>query len=305
MRVSAIIPTYNRASSVLSAIKSIQRQTYDNIEIIVIDDGSTDNTESLINSLAEPNLIYKKQKNAGPSAARNLGAKIASGEILAFLDSDDNWLPTKIEEQVVLLQKVHSNVPCCICDSTSGIGARTSFQNAKISFDSNQALWLNPHEVLATRFVLFNQVVAIRKRAFIESGGFREEIRLLEDYDLAVRLAKLGPWGIVNSPLTIKDNSTDGIGVLAMKDKKAHNKAKKRVYQLLIDDIAYKTERDHRQLRRSLAKTLWESKALTALDSTRTHTKLLGRALIFMIDAISKLQQKSPYWPNAKYIPID
>ena len=97
--VSVIIPTYNRAKTVRNAIDSVLQQTYKNIEIIVIDDGSSDNTAQVLESYRNKVQIIQ-QENAGPSVARNRGIEIANGDIFCFLDSDDLWLPTKIERQV-------------------------------------------------------------------------------------------------------------------------------------------------------------------------------------------------------------
>lgn len=101
--VSVVIPTYNRAALVCEAVDSVLQQTYRNIEIIVIDDGSTDDTAASIQRYGD-RVRYSRRPNAGVNAARNLGIKQARGEFLALLDSDDLWAPYKIELQVRLLQ---------------------------------------------------------------------------------------------------------------------------------------------------------------------------------------------------------
>src|SRR5687767_13189801 len=101
--VSVIIPTYNRASVVCRAIDSVLGQTYGNIEVIVVDDGSTDETLERLHSYGD-RIRVLTQANAGPSVARNRGIAVATGGIVAFLDSDDYWLPTKVARQVVLLE---------------------------------------------------------------------------------------------------------------------------------------------------------------------------------------------------------
>src|ERR1039457_5929793 len=102
--VSVIMPTYNRGYVVGEAIESILNQTYDNIEVVVVDDGSTDNTQEKLKEYGDRiRVVY--QRNSGPAAARNRGIRAARGEIIAFLDSDDVWLPTILERQVSLLQQ--------------------------------------------------------------------------------------------------------------------------------------------------------------------------------------------------------
>lgn len=96
-RFSIVIPTYNRSSSVLDTINSCFDQTYDDLEVVVVDDGSTDDTRAVLARIDDPRLVVVHQNNAGPAAARNHGMRVASGENIAFLDSDDRWYPEFLE----------------------------------------------------------------------------------------------------------------------------------------------------------------------------------------------------------------
>jgi glycosyltransferase involved in cell wall biosynthesis len=210
--VSAVIATYNRAHLVGNAIQSILDQTYKNIQIIVVDDGSTDNTEKVLRDFGDQVLVVF-QDNAGPSAARNRGIAVANGEIISFLDSDDVWLPRKVELQVALLQRVDQSVPCCVCDAEMRFTSRpvvTSFENFLLEPGDEEGLWSNPAEVLTDRFVLFNQMVAVRRSALEQVGGFNEKLRYLEDYDLALRLSLLGPFAFIREPLVIWNQGSAG-----------------------------------------------------------------------------------------------
>src|SRR5437868_2002167 len=100
--VSVVIPTYNSASFLSQSIESVLQQTYDNFEVIVIDDGSTDNTEAVLSDYKDA-IHYIKKNNGGPSGARNLGIAEAKGEFIAFQDSDDLWLPEKLQLQMEYL----------------------------------------------------------------------------------------------------------------------------------------------------------------------------------------------------------
>lgn len=101
--VSVIIPAYNSAKFAAKAVESVLAQTYQNYELIVIDDGSTDNTKEVLNRFAgRVNYIF--QENRGPSAARNMGIKVAQGEYICFLDADDTWLPMKLEVQLAFMK---------------------------------------------------------------------------------------------------------------------------------------------------------------------------------------------------------
>lgn len=203
--VSIIIPTYNRAGEVCQAIDNVFQQTYKNIELIVVDDGSTDDTPARLREYGSRVRVVT-QANAGPAVARNRGIEIARGEVIAFQDSDDLWKPTKLERQLELLDRAGNNVPCCICNASFGIvkGTElTSFKMAPIEPAHEEGLWMNVGEVLATRFLLFNQVVAIRRRTIEKLGGFDEQLKYLEDYDLPLRLSAEGPWAFIREPLVI------------------------------------------------------------------------------------------------------
>jgi glycosyltransferase involved in cell wall biosynthesis len=138
--------------------------------------------------------------------ARNRGAAESRGEIIAFQDSDDLWDPTKLQRQVALLEKLGPAVPCCLCNVVMTVvdgKELTSFDISLLQFPDAESVWLNALEVLATRFVLFNQAVAIRRSAWQKIGGFREDVKYDEDYDLALRLALEGPWAMIKDPLVL------------------------------------------------------------------------------------------------------
>lgn len=202
--VSAIIPTYNRAHIVCEAIDSILAQTYPNIETVVVDDGSTDDTLEQLKKYGKRIRIIS-QKNAGPAIARNRGVAESTGELIAFLDSDDIWLPSKLERQVALMNKAGESVPCCLCNILMKWRDRefASFEKAWLRPKEPEGIWVNVDEVLATRFVLFNQAVVIRREALLKTGGFDGSLRFMEDYDLPLRLSLIGPWAYIAEPLVI------------------------------------------------------------------------------------------------------
>ena len=103
-KVSVIIPTYNRADKLLGSVKSVLNQTYKNLKLIIVDDASTDDTERVVSEINDERIFYHKlEKNIGAAGARNAGVKLSDSKLIAFHDSDDKWLPDKLEKQVKYL----------------------------------------------------------------------------------------------------------------------------------------------------------------------------------------------------------
>jgi glycosyltransferase involved in cell wall biosynthesis len=119
--ISVIIPTYNREKTIKESVQSVLNQSYNDFEIIIIDDGSTDNTEKLVLELEDSRIsYYKNPSNIGACGSRNKGIEIAKGEFIAFQDSDDEWLPEKLKEQINFLKKVDCDVVFCSMERLLG-----------------------------------------------------------------------------------------------------------------------------------------------------------------------------------------
>lgn len=208
--VSVIIPTYNRAHLVGRAIQSVLNQTYQDFEIIVIDDGSTDNTEDIIREFqkTDKRIKYiKHEKNKGGSAARNTGIKAARGEYIAFQDSDDEWLPEKLEKQMRVFENAHPEV---------GV-VYTGFlriENDKENYIPSS--WVikkegNIHnELLKGNFVTTQSIVA-RKECFEKAGIFDESLPRLQDWELVIRLSKCYNFKCIDEPLLTSPFTPDSI----------------------------------------------------------------------------------------------
>jgi glycosyltransferase involved in cell wall biosynthesis len=201
--VSVVIPTWNRATEIRAAIDSVLAQTYSRIELIVVDDGSTDDTPSVLASYRD-RIVAIRRENAGVSAARNTGIRAAKGELLAFLDSDDLFDPTKIEKQVALLAAAGPGVVCSLSNAvlTRGSGAMMDcFDFARFRPPVAQGILLNPVEIFLSRFMLFNQTALVPADVLRRVGPFDESLVVLEDRDLALRLGLAGPWVFTTEPL--------------------------------------------------------------------------------------------------------
>lgn len=198
--ISVIIPTYNRAHYICEAIDSALAQTYKNIEIIVVDDGSTDNTKDIIHQLYNSKVTYILQKNAGPSSARNNGIKHSKGDLIAFLDSDDVWLPEKLEKQVKLIDQSHDIglVACGIykIDSDKNIVGNPVINrnyNSKRSFLKELMI----HNIITGG----GSNSLIRRECFERVGLFDENLWIGEDWNLWLRIAKQYEVRFVEEPL--------------------------------------------------------------------------------------------------------
>lgn len=182
--VSAIIPTYNREKTICRAVDSILNQTYKNIEIIVIDDGSTDGTLKLLEAYGNSIKIIK-QCHKGANAARNRGIKEAKGEYITFLDSDDEWLPQKTYIQMDYLEKKGGQVCYCayklINDKTQIVPDNHTDEE---KYGSNLNVVLSQHNVIGTPTLM------IKKSVLEEVGLFDESMQRLQDYELCIRIAK-------------------------------------------------------------------------------------------------------------------
>ena len=169
--VSVVIPTYNRAGVICRTIDNVLAQTYRNTEIIVVDDGSTDDTQAKLRSYGGRIRVIA-QSNAGPAAARNRGIEAATGDLIAFQDSDDLWLPNKLERQAAAADKggggscvlsVQRHLPIYRSAGVHRVSSgRGCFRLLK------KGIWTNVAEVWATRFVLFCQTVMIRRECWRE-----------------------------------------------------------------------------------------------------------------------------------------
>jgi glycosyltransferase involved in cell wall biosynthesis len=306
--ISAIIPTYNRADVVCAAVDSVLAQTYRNIEIIVVDDGSTDDTRARLRRYGDSVRVIWQQ-NAGAAAARNAGVRVASGEIVTFLDSDDLWLPRKIEKQVALLFAAGASVSCCVTNMklyfrNGRVG--TSFESAAINPVYPEGIWVNPAEVLTTRFLMFNQCVAMRRKAFDQAGGFDERLRVLEDHDLALRLSLCGPWAFMREPLVEWKQSEDSLSHL-LKDSPAF----KSTWMALIEDFTLRIPpspgfvkvrglalRASRGLRREL-------KLRAMSQSTRKMVSIVGRVQRKVQQLWWTAYQHSAWYPRMKTITLN
>jgi len=222
--VSVIIPTYNCAPYVAAAVESALSQTYRPIEVIVVDDGSTDDTTAVLRGYAG-RIAALSRPNAGAAAARNAGVRHAKGEFLAFLDADDLWMPRKLERQMPLFTE-YPEVGLAFTDGStfdaSGEIKPSALKGMAPYFDRVRP-WLQAGDrdgvvvrpaypdLLFGNFVLPAGVV-VRRTCLEAVGGFDEGLAVCEDYDLWLRMAQRSPFALVNEVLIRVRNRPESLG---------------------------------------------------------------------------------------------
>jgi len=197
LNISVILPTYNRCTLLERAILSVIQQTRTADEIIIIDDGSTDGTEELIRK-KYPRLLYFRQENQGISSARNAGIEKSTGEWLAFLDSDDTWLPRKLEYQERTLQ---ANPDYLICH-TNEIWIRNDKRVNPMKKHQKSGGYI--FDKCLPLCVISPSAVILHRQVFDRYGKFDISLPVCEDYDLWLRLCAFLPVLYLEKPLITK-----------------------------------------------------------------------------------------------------
>lgn len=205
--VSIIIPTYNRAGTIMRSIQSVIEQSYTEWELIIIDDGSTDNTKDIVKSVMEQEVRIRYihcPENKGQAFARNAGIQAAGGEYIAFQDSDDCWLPDKLQRQMSIME-AHPEY---------------GLVYGQVVYDENGMLSapyppVDGGEQVFKACLKQNQIgtptMLVRKEVFDTIGLFDTSLAALEDYELALRITKRFPTGFVTAPVLKAYKSADSV----------------------------------------------------------------------------------------------
>lgn len=213
--VSVVIPTYNRADKISKSIESVLAQTFTDLEIIVVDDGSSDNTGEVLGRQFGGRIRYYAQPNQGASVARNKGIQESRGKWIAFLDSDDLWVPEKLEWQLKALEQFAPECLACYTDTRlfNHPETRTMFQMAEESYRHERTIGVNA-DVLprlvrpggAGMVVCLSSILA-RADVVKRTDGFDRRLLFSQDSEFLFRLALLTGFCYVNLPLVWFDRS--------------------------------------------------------------------------------------------------
>jgi glycosyltransferase involved in cell wall biosynthesis len=279
-RVSVIIPTYNRSHYLGKAIDSVLTQSYGDYELIVVDDGSTDDTQDAL-AMYRNAIKLIRQENGGASSARNTGIRAARGEWVAFLDSDDEWLPEKLYTQ--MRSVVEKDTTCLHTTNYSVFSAEKNGHVSRIMtgfsrLRSVPRLIEHPLNYQIKYGLARTPCVLVRKEALFRAGLFDERMTIYEDQDLMCRLALEGPWSISSVDLVRvnryqEDNanlSRQRLGAAARS-----NAALLYLYEKLSRSEAL--ERDERIL---VAETVSRARAGLGMALIATRQKAVARSVL-------------------------
>jgi hypothetical protein len=203
-QVSVVVPLYNKAPYVEATLRSVQAQSLADLEIVVVDDGSTDGGATLVEKLDEPRIRLIRQANAGAAAARNAGIAAARGRWIAFLDADDLWLPDKLAQQLHLLE-AHPDVAWASGAHIRVIAGRHAKSSQGIPRTHFAAEGVIEDALASVGGAIWTSTVMVRRDVLHDMGGFDPALRLGEDTDLWVRLAVGSPrLAYVERPIAVR-----------------------------------------------------------------------------------------------------
>lgn len=204
--ISVVIPFYNRAHLIADTIENVLDQTFTDFELIIVNDGSSDDTEAAVRPYLD-RIVYIKQENQGITGARNTGLRAAKGEWIALQDSDDLWHPRKLEQQVQDM-RAHPELDVFFLESILQRphlgGDVKSFEHSGFANNLDPDGFTTIERPLHYHIkygVAWVQATLIRKKTLFEVGLYDEWLGLFTDLDLFARLALLGPWGFNSTPL--------------------------------------------------------------------------------------------------------
>ena len=244
--VSVVLPALDREATIAAAIRSVLRQTWDDFELIVVDDGSTDGTVAAARAVADPRLrVIELGRTGGVSAARNAGIAEARAPWVAFQDSDDEWLPEKLERQMARLAEMRGagdgngdGGPDWIA-AYCGMAILGETPSGRATVGYVPAPHLSGvegdiHPTLAMTSLVSTQTLVARTDAVRDVGGFDEALRALVDWDLVLRLARRGRIAFVDAPLVLQTFSGNSI----TRDARRRVEARERLLEKHADAFA-------------------------------------------------------------------
>ena len=229
--VSVVIPAWNRRETLRMSVESVLRQTYEDFELIVVDDGSTDGTMAAIADITDPRLRrLSHERNKGVSAARNTGIRAARADWVAFNDSDDEWLPLKLEKQMARLAEAGPEVVGCF---TGLVHIEEKNSRTTLRYSPDPRAEVNDHNLrkLMLSFVhaiILPPTVIVSRNALLDVSGFDEQIEAIEDWECFFRIMQIGRFVFLDEPLVMRNFSENSLSINLSKMLSGRDKAMRR-----------------------------------------------------------------------------
>lgn len=298
MDLSIVIPVYNASKLLNRCLDSIfSQKTQYSYEVILVDDGSSDNSVELIKARKEPNIVLFQQQNAGPSVARNEGVKLAEGTYCAYLDADDYWMPGFIEKTVSFLEEHKECVAVNVAQrhlSVSGDhlapACYTEYKDAFILEDFFSFWAANMHVCTGS--------VAIRTEVIRAAGGMRRDLRITEDLEFWALIATYGRWGFIPELLFVSDGGdvTQSQGWLSKMERRWKNAPSIAEWEKRIVTRLPELSVSYQQARGRVSRNLTYCQLLSdRLNLSRHEALRYGK--YFIKDPIGKLMNLAKYTP--------
>lgn len=214
--ISVVLPTYNRARLIAGSVFSVLGQSFGDLELVIVDDGSTDDTATVVAGFADPRVRYiRRERNGGVAAARNTGVQVARGQYLAFQDSDDEWLPAKLELQLADLKGADGHT-MAVCGLSRDMRSPGSSERAGIlAYPRLPSDWAHglDHRGVLECMRAYTQTWLVPRQAVLDTGGFDERFRIWDDWDLLIRLTQRLAVRTRTEPLVNSGRSQDSLSL--------------------------------------------------------------------------------------------
>ena len=233
--ISVIIPAYNTKHTILKTVASVQKQTFSDIEIIVINDGSTDETLEILQKIADQRLKVFSYENGGLPVARNRGIYHATGEFISFVDADDLWLEDKLERQLALLQQ-HPEAGVAYSWTSYFIDGQEEaiFPYAPVFFAGNVY-----EKLLVSNFIANGSNILVRSQAIKSVGEFEPTLKSCEDWDFYIRLAAKWHFVVVHKHQILYRQSSNAMTSNVEVMEKEALKVVERAYQVAAPEYQF------------------------------------------------------------------
>lgn len=255
-KVTVVIPAYNAMEYLPETVESVLRQSFSDFELLIVNDGSSDNIEEWAHAITDSRVNLISQENKGLSGARNAGILTAKGEYITFLDADDLWEPTKLEKQVDCLEK---NIKIGLVYTWVNYFYRPEdiVSNGRKGPEIEGDIF---EQILEKNFIMCGSNVMIRRTCFDEVGVFDESLSPAADWDMWIRIAAQYPFAVVKEVLVHyrQHNSSMSKNYVSMLSD--FNKIFEKVFQSIRPDLLHLKEKSHGHAYLYLAWLAWESK---------------------------------------------